>query len=165
MMDSKKVIGIILSLILVILSIPLSSSKDMNYDFDPTIDDWYSIEDWEVEYCKKWGGKKVEGEVNSGAESETTYSLSQLTISLQAEAIYYGIENQSTLYYASWYIEPLVDMEYKVLFTGDSDYYLQNGTATYEAPVTGYLSEYINQTFNYLKIQYTGNSIKVPIQW
>jgi len=163
-MNYKKIT--ILALLIVLISTITTSKSDEQEpsDFDPTIEDWYKVEEWEVEYCKKWGGEETGAEVNSGATSETTFSLSQTTITLQGESIEYDIENQSNLYYASWYIEPMYNIEYKLMFReGNNKYYIQNGTATYDEPKTGFFSEYINQTFTYLRLEYTGNSLEVPL--
>lgn len=131
--------------------------------YTPEVDGWQAVESWEIEKCRKWGGS-ASGAVNKGSTSKTPISLSQLTITIQAEKAEYNIENQSALYKVSWYMEPVSDeLDYKVWLVGDGNMQIGSGTAKNTAPGIGYYAEYINKDFTHAKIEYPGNYLQVPI--
>ena len=175
-MDYKKIIVGILTLVLIT---PLSfvESKDEDLlpievrirgshkisDFDPIVDDWATVEPWEVEYCRKWGGSD-QGGVNKGATSKIPIALSQLTVTLQGGKTEYNLTGQSILYTASWYIEPVSgEIDYIVTFIGDGILEIGGGMASNTEAGLGYYSEYINKSFTHVKIDFPGNYLEVPI--
>lgn len=132
--------------------------------FNPRIDAWYAVEDWELEYCSKWGGTK---EAQSEATSSTAIYLSQTTLSLQGKKQSYDIEgvNQS-LYTVSWYLEPLEDMSYRVELVSDDEsitFRVSDGEASYSAPAAGYHSEYYDVRYSAVKMYYGVNWLRVPL--
>jgi len=132
--------------------------------FNPSIDAWYAVEDWELEVCSKWGGTQ---EVASGATSSSSVFLSRTTLSLQGEKQTYDITgvNQS-LYAISWYLEPLTSMSYRIELIDDATatpFRLDDGEASYENPAIGYHSEYYDINYTSVKMTYGLEWIEVPL--
>ncbi len=130
--------------------------------FDPRIDNWYAVEDWELEICSKWGGTT---EAQSGGTSSQAVFLSQNTISLQGRRQVYNVEGfDRTLYTASWYIEPIADLGYRVELVGqDKEYVLDHGTASISSPGTGYYADYSNESYTGVRITYGDAWLRVPL--
>ncbi|MBI2138761.1 hypothetical protein HYU13_04180 [Candidatus Woesearchaeota archaeon] len=78
---TQALIAIALSLILAPM---ISYSRPDTSDFDPRVDSWAAVEDWEVLFCKQWGGHKEEL-TTPGARASFPIALSQMTLTLQAE--------------------------------------------------------------------------------
>ena len=72
------------------------------YSFDPRIQEWYTVEDWELEVCRKWGGTAQAYNVVNGP----TY-LSQTTVTLQGEKTVNP--DETILYEVAYYIEDALD--------------------------------------------------------
>src|SRR3989338_7999163 len=142
--------------ILIILIIPTSISKSKSNDFNPSVDSWYQVEPWEIEYCRKWGGSE-EGGLNPGSSSAMPIALSQMTVTAQGERLEYNIGNQSPLFKASWYIEPAEgNIEYAVALVGDGNLEIGSGTASNTNAGFGYYANYINKRFTHVMISYQG---------
>jgi hypothetical protein len=155
---SIKILKLVLVVLLVTITIKQSSS------FNPRIDDWYTIEPWELEICSKWGGTK---EAQSGATSSAAIYLSQTTLSLQGKKQSYDIAGVNrSLYTVSWYLEPLDEMSYRVELINDDEsisFKVGDGDSSYSEPAVGYHSEYYDKEFTAVKIQYGLNWLKVPL--
>lgn len=151
-------LGLTALLLFIIVSTKESSS------FNPRVDAWYSVEPWELEVCSKWGGTQ---EAQSGATSSKVVYLSQTTLSLQGRKQIYTIEGfNKTLYTASWYLEPLSDIGYRVELTNDDEsvsFKISDGDASYSAPAVGYYSEYYDIKYTAIKMIYGLEWIKVPL--
>jgi len=132
--------------------------------FNPRIDSWYSVEQWEVDLCSKWGGTY---EAQSEATSSTGISLSQTTLSLQGRKQDYNIKGvNESLYTLSWYLEPLAEMSYTIELTDDDEiktYRIDSGQASFAKPAGGYKSEYYSEDYTYLKMTYGTNWLRVPL--
>ena len=50
----KRIITLLLA-ILLLSSVVYAKSKQ----FDPRMDEWYKVEDWELQVCSKWGGTEA----------------------------------------------------------------------------------------------------------
>ncbi|MBU1005166.1 MAG: hypothetical protein KJ561_05025 [Nanoarchaeota archaeon] len=125
------------------------------------LDDWYEVEDWELEVCSKWGGTE---EAQSGASSSSPIYLSQITLTLQGKKEAYSVPNATTLYKASWYLEPTAKVSYKVELIGnDMSEKIGEGEASYDAPAQGYYADYLDAGFSYVKMTYGGKWIQVPL--
>lgn len=99
-----KIKNIIILVTMFVLLINLSYSVENDNYFNPKVDVWYSVTDWELDVCRK---KAVEGYPNEYIS--TLPYMSQLTISLQGEKTDYGeeVEEDRYLYEVSYYIQPL----------------------------------------------------------
>lgn len=124
--------------------------------------DWYAVEDWELEVCSKWGGTE---EAQSGASYSSPIFLSQTTLSLQAKKETYDqIENASSLYKVSWYLEPIEDINYQVLLRGnESPITIAEGEVTYDQPAQGYYAAYHNNSYTKIRMIYGGEWIELDV--
>ena len=125
---------------------------------------WYGVEEWEIEVCTQWGG--AEEAQNSYSTEGGPVILSQTTLSLQAKKISYNIENVSTLYEASWYLEPLgEDMAYSIYLINQNgnNKLIGEGTATKSKPLNGYYANYHNSDYTQIKMSYGGKTLQIPI--
>lgn len=165
-MKTKNILYI--TILILVSPIALSTMFHFNEDFDPTIQSWYTVEPWEIEYCRKWGGKKS-GAGHPGDIPDTKLALSQLTMSMQGEKMTYDrfgeLSNQSTLYRVSWYIEPASEdaINYKLFLQGETSLEIANGTASNSNPAFGFYAKYINKSFDSIKLEGTGIGFRVPI--
>ncbi len=157
-MNPIKVLKLLLTALLLIAAIKSSSS------FDPRVDNWYSVEPWELEVCSIWGSTR---EAASDATSSTSVYLSQTTLSLQGRKQTYNIEGfNKTLYTVSWYLEPLADMSYRVELVNNDEsisFKIDDSKASYSSPAIGYHSEYYDVEYTAVKMLYGANWLKVPI--
>jgi hypothetical protein len=120
----KYVVFVVIVLVIIASLSVLISSKDED-GFDPTIDEWYKVEPWEVEVCSKWGGgAEPQSYSGSGIRTKSIVSGSE-TVTLQAQRTSYKLSSNITtfLYEASWYYQPMVGSDsYKVyLVKGTTD--------------------------------------------
>jgi len=125
---------------------------------------WYGVEQWEINECVRWGG---------ATEAQSSYSteggpvlLSQTTLSLQAKKIVYNIRNATTLYEASWYLEPIgSDMDYTIHLTNPdgNNKLIAEGSAKRSEPVKGYYADYHTTDYKNIKMSYGGKALEVPI--
>ena len=159
-MDKLKILLLIAAFVALILFSSIAVGRESNY-IDPRID-WYPISEWELQVCKKWGGTQ---EAESGATVSKAVYLSQTTLSLQGRKQSYDIEGvNTTLYTASWYLEPVGEIEYRVELISDNDTFrLDEGTADYSSPAHGYYAEYHNKNFTGVKMTYGGEWVIVPL--
>lgn len=155
---SRKLLKLVLILLLITIISKQSSS------FNPKIDAWYPVENWELELCSKWGGTK---EAQSGATSSSPIYLSQTTISLQGKKQEYYIDGfNKTLYTVSWYLEPILEMSYRVYLINDDEslsFKISDGTASYSSPGAGFESEYYDAEYTAVKMDYGTNWLIVPL--
>jgi hypothetical protein len=132
------------------------------------IPDWYEVSQWEIEVCSKWGGSEL---VQAGATTAKPISLSQLTLTMQAEGIYFddfNIPNSSVenLYTVSWYIQPVAgEIEYNiVLVTSDgSTAPLTSGKASYQSAGFGHEALYHPSIFTRARMNFGDNALELPI--
>lgn len=129
---------------------------------------WYSVTDEEINFCSKWGGTP---EAQTGAITDNTIALSQLTISLQAQvqkpfAGVSGAENISeNTYKVSWYVEPFErTVSYSVKLIGPKgNEYVDSGAAAHNSPGTGFYAVSTQEEFTNARIDYGGHFLMVPI--
>ena len=129
---------------------------------------WYSVTEQEINFCSKWGGTP---EAQSGAVTDTTIALSQLTISLQAQYDdpFAGVGEVSNIsektYKVSWYVEPFENtISYSVKLIGpNGNEYVDSGSAMRNSPGTGFYAVSTNQEFTNARIDYGGHFLMVPI--
>jgi len=147
----------LIALLLLIL-IPAISS------FDPKIDPWYAVEDWEYELCSKWGGTQ---EAESGATSSDPIYLSQTTLSLQGKKQTYDIDGVSKiLYTVSWSLEPMSTVSYRIDLINASESIIlkiAEGSATSSLPIADFHTNYYDENYTAVKMQYGSKWIKVPL--
>ncbi len=164
----NKIFGIksklfLLILLLVFAAIVNASSSD----FNPRVDAWDYVEEWEIVVCSKWGGTET---AQQGATSTNNIALSHLTLTLQAKKIEYP--DNKTVYTVSYYIEPLDKKQFAVrLFnTQNNAQYIITplSIVSYSSPATGYKVVHLNQGFDTAQISYGStnsieNIITIPI--
>jgi len=165
--------NIILMFAMVLIIIPIATARTYNY-LNPSVDDWYTIQPWEIEICRQDGGTQNVasdssipgyGSSSSGTTTSNSIYLSQNTITLQARKQDYTITNfTSTLYEVSWYFEPLQNQsDYSVYLVNGESINIGNGTASGINPGAGYYVQYLNHTYTHAKIVYGSNWLQVPI--
>ncbi len=162
MTNQKKLILTLILFIILFVNIKISNSRTS--DFNPLVDRWYKVEDWELDVCSKWGGAKQAYHYETSNNNKIY--LSQLTLTLQAEKIVYP-SNNSVLYKVSWYFEPAKG-EYKYEINllkngGSSPKQISSGAASYESPAVGSYAEYLNEDYAYAQLVYENKWVKVPI--
>ncbi len=129
---------------------------------------WYSVTEEEIKFCSKWGGTP---EAQSGAVTDGTISLSQLTISLQAqvESPFAGVSGAENIsektYKVSWYIEPFErTTSYSVKLIGaKGNEFVDSGSASHNSPGTGFYAVSTQDEFTNARIDYGGHFLMVPI--
>ena len=93
--------NIILMFAMVLIIIPIATARTYNY-LNPSVDDWYTIQPWEIEICRQDGGTQNVasdssipgyGSSSSGTTTSNSIYLSQNTITLQARKQDYTINN------------------------------------------------------------------------
>ena len=157
----KKLITLLLAII-ILSSVVYAKSKQ----FDPEVDDWYKVEQWELEVCSKWGGTEA---AQAGAELSQPIYLSVLTLTLQAEKV--DQPDNTSLFKVTWYIEPAAgEVSYQVELIGNSPLspwiVQQSSTATNSNPGIGFFAKYFNITEKLTQAQiiYSNNQfVKVPV--
>ena len=154
----------IILLLAVLLFVP-SFISPKTADFDPVVDNWYKVEDWEIEVCSKWGGT-AEAQTYSSTATGSAYMFST-TVTLQGEKSISGEEENSTnttLYEAAWYFRPMgSQQEYSVLFTGDGTETIYEGSASPERGDANYHAEESTKEYTSVKIKYETGTLTVPI--
>ncbi len=133
--------------------------------FNPMIDNWYDVEDWEVEVCSKWGGL-ADVQKHAGTITGDT-ALHKLAATIQGEKIRIGAgDEEKTVYEIAWYIQPVSGQEkFTVEVYGQSGKKeIEKGTAPATTGTSGYYviddtsSDYTNAV-----LKYDTGSIDVPI--
>lgn len=149
----------IIYVVLCLLLLPMITSKD-----DNTLP-WYSVEDWEIEVCSKWGGTAT-SQQNAGTASGSSYMF-MTTITLQGQkTLVTTATGNTTLYEAAWYFRPLNrQQQYSIVFIGTAN----NMKTVYKAsasPETGdsnYYAEESTESFDKVRIIYETGTLTVPI--
>ncbi|MBS3097930.1 hypothetical protein J4209_04010 [Candidatus Woesearchaeota archaeon] len=146
-------------LIIVLLAALTNPADDDEADtFNPLVDAWYPVEDWELEVCQKWGGVAT---INNAQEGEEDY-ISMLTITLQGEKTVYESElTNETLYEVAYYIMPFTaDADYAVRLrnTDDGEVYSIQGktTASVNSGAAGYKAVYLDKVYDVAELKYEG---------
>ncbi len=161
----KKLIMLMLG-VLLLSSLPLSGIVYAKpKQFDPRVEEWYKVEQWELDICSKWGGTET---TLAGAELSTPVYLSVLTLTLQAEKI--EQPDNTSLYKVTWYIEPAQgEVSYKVELVGNSPispWQIEQDTARNSNPGVGFYAYYfdINEQLTHAMLTYSNNQfVKVPV--
>lgn len=174
-MKTKKIIWISI-LLMVLLVTPIKSGETYQYfmdgeiySFNPRIDNWYDVEDWELEVCRKWGGTPSAYNVDNGP----TY-LSQTTITLQGEKSE-KLPDETTMYEVAYYIEDAMNrsLEYAVgLYNPNTEEYKRivgiTSLSENEA-ASGYEAYYLSEEYTQVDLGYvlededTLTIVSVPI--
>jgi len=150
------------------------SLADYNY-LDPTQDDWYTVQAWELEICQEWGGTQEAASGSSipgyGSSANATGTasgqiyLSQKTLTLQGRKQTYNVDNfTQILYEVSWYLG-LTDgtLEYTVELVNGVTYNISSGTATTSSAGAGHYANYLNESYSKVKMTYGSETLEVPI--
>lgn len=165
----KKIYTLVLFAIFSALIISSVNAGQERSKFDPKVDSWYDVQEWEVEVCSQWGGI---GEVQKSSATpfgSETY-LYSMAITLQAEKKrhYVGDANFTYIYDVGWYIQPLKgSVDYKVYLVTESGHekLLGEGAANMRTGDSGYYAEE-NTSIAYenAKIVYgEGSGLLVPV--
>lgn len=132
--------------------------------FDHREDDWYKVEDWEVEVCSKWGGTG-QAQTYTGGVMSTEFHKQAATVQAHLKEHYAGDKNLY-VYEVSWYLQPISGQEkYEVILKGDStEKKIATGSAPSTAGDAGYYAEQ-NTSVNYTSVilDYESGSIEAPI--
>lgn len=157
-MRKQILISILLAILLVI---PIASREEFQiyqkgdwYSFDPRIDVWYQVEDWELEVCRKWGGTTDSYNIVSGP----TY-LSQTTVTLQGEKSE-KMPDDTTLYEVAWYIEDATNrsLEYAVRLrnseTVETKRIVGKTSVGGNEAASGYEAEYLSEEYDQVQLGY-----------
>ena len=134
--------------------------------FNPKMDDWYKVEQWELDVCSKWGGTEA---AQAGAELSQPIYLSVLTLTLQAEKV--DQPDNTSLFKVTWYIEPAAgEVSYKVELVGNSPIspwtVQEASTASNANAGVGFYAKYFNITeqLTHALLTYSNNQyVKVPV--
>ena len=162
-MDYRKIM--LLSIAIILLANVVVSRPDPS-NFNPTVDDWYAVDPWEIDFCRKYGGDTGESQGSSGSPP-VPVALSQMTVTIQGEVQITEVKDIITnrLYKVSWYIEPPTDdVEYTVVLVGDGEEELELGVGLPFEPGSGYFAEYRDdKKFTHVQIRFRGTFLEVPI--
>ncbi|HLD89101.1 MAG TPA: hypothetical protein VI894_02745 [Candidatus Nanoarchaeia archaeon] len=123
---------------------------------------WYEVEQWEIEYCSKYGGH-----VSPESSAEVISSqISQLTATLQGSKKKQS--DNTTLYEVSYYIQPISSsIPYVVEVLGKSNgttinKTISRGTA-YPSGTADYEAFYSEENYNQVRMTYGGNVLSVEL--
>ncbi|MFW6013721.1 MAG: hypothetical protein ACOCZ6_01530 [Nanoarchaeota archaeon] len=150
---------------LILLIILFGISASAYGSFDPRVDDWYEVEDWEIEICSKWGGTG-QAERHSGAVMQTP--LHEMATTVQGEYTEYDSEEEgekTRIYEFSWYLQPIGGQEsYTVTAKGDEDFVIADGTAAPAFGDAGYhATEETDVNYTSVVLEYDSGKIEAPI--
>jgi len=128
---------------------------------DPTIDDWYDVEDWEIEVCSKYGGT-AEAQTGVTAKAQGDAYMYQTTVTLQGQKSKSG---DSYIYETAWYFRPMnEDQEYSIELIGPGvSKEIYKNAATKELGDSNYHAEESNVQYDSVKIIYETGTLTVPI--
>jgi len=137
---------------------------DISGSPDIVIDDWYPIEEWELEVCSKWGGPGESGDyVGEGFGQEQTLALT--TVTIQAQRSEYEVNGSpGWIYEVAWYLMIANGEEtYKIRLSGEGgarDIYKESagteGSANYQAHES-------HKEYDKAKIAFESGTYTVPI--
>jgi len=139
-----------------------------NEDAIPTssvVEDWYGVEDWELEVCQKWGGGGVEEGFAHGSFATTGSGLQSTTLTVQAQKTVYPDETKS-LYEVAWYVEPSEGtITYSIIMQGPTNTkdLVQQGSASPNTPGKNYHSEELTAEYDRVILTIPGQTINIPI--
>jgi len=122
---------------------------------------WYTIEPWEIEVCRNWGGSQ---ESQTGYTTNDPFPLSRTTLTLQGRKTH-GIQGEPIQYKIAYYLEPLGSVGYQINFVNsDGDLKLiKSGTATNANPAKDLYVVYNETDYPKVRMNYGGNYLEVPI--
>jgi hypothetical protein len=129
--------------------------------FNPRVDDWYDVSDWEVEVCSKFGGY-LEAGISSFLSAAKP--VDQLSYTLQAKSK--SNPDGQSLYEVSYYIQPVDQaIAYKISLIsirGDAPLVIAQGSAE-SSGAYGYKAEYSAANYSFASLELEDNSLTVPI--
>lgn len=137
--------------------------------FNPKVDSWYDVEEWEVEVCSQWGGTAdVQKSAATPFGSETYLYSMAITLQAEKKRHYLGASNYTYVYDVGWYIQPITgSVDYKVYLIDESDNekLIADGAANMATGDSGYYAEEnTTKAFSSAKIVYgEGSGLIVPI--
>jgi len=133
--------------------------------FNPVEDNWYSVDDWEIQVCKYWGGPQNQ------ISAMSTYNpfISQLTATVQAEKEV--LLNNDTLYKISYFVIPLTGkINYSLMLynttNAKSFYLVNNSVSSARNGASGYFVHLDTNSSNYDVAQLVmtpGGILTVPV--
>lgn len=131
--------------------------------FDYRQDNWYSVEDWEVEVCSKWGGRE-KTQTHTGGVMSTEFHKEAATIQGKVKEQYAGDKN-IYIYEISWYLQPMEgSVEYEIILKGEEDKKVRTGSASANAGDAGYYAtENTSNNYDYVVLDYDDGKLKAPI--
>lgn len=148
---------------LVLLIVLFGLATSVSGSFDPRVDDWYEVEDWEVEICSKWGGTG-QAERHTGAVMQTP--LHEMAATVQGEFTEHEAEEGETrIYEFSWYLQPIGGQEsFSVTIKGDEELVIAEGTAPPAFGDAGYHAiEETEVNYTTIVLDYDSGKIEAPI--
>ncbi|MBI4439919.1 hypothetical protein HY638_03015 [Candidatus Woesearchaeota archaeon] len=123
-------------------------------DFNPRIEAWYQIPDYEKDICMKYGGKDAP---DTSVKGEASF-VSEITIAIQASR--QKEPDNRTLYEISYYVETFLrDATYivqvKNKLTGDTKKIVEKEEVLAHSGKPGYQTFYGTEEWDYAEIRYT----------
>ena len=159
-------------ILMALLLVSVVSAVNYNY-FDPRVNNWYDIRDWELDICQKYGGtdqSSTGSTVANGGTTATsangfgTSSLSQGTITIQGRRQSYNIAGYNeTLYEVSWYIESFTQESYTIELIDGTAQEVQSGTVTPPTLGSGSFADYVTGDFTSVKLAVGSQELTVPL--
>ena len=126
---------------------------------DSTIPEWYSVEEWEIEVCSKWGGT-AEAQQHGG-KAEGSSFMFDTTITLQAAKV---LDGNDTIYEVAWYFRPTDSQQkYEVSLVGKSTKEIYTGNAQPGTGDSNYHAEFSKQKYDSAILRYETGLLEVPI--
>jgi len=133
--------------------------------FDPTKDDWYKVEDWELDVCRMWGGPE------NIIEGMSTYGnfISQLTATLQSEKE--EITDNITVYKYSFFVMPMkggeevtFDINFRDAVNGSTYNIVEKERADASSGAGGYEALVLEENFDVIElVMKPGGVLTVPV--
>jgi len=127
------------------------------------ISDWYSVSQWEIEICSKFGGI-VQDTASSQTGVISSPSLASTTFTLQASKT--KQLDGKLIYSFAWYVQPMAGLvDYQINFVDDlNSLKIVRGQASSDNPASNYLfRDDIAQEYNFTEIVIGGVGHKIPI--
>jgi hypothetical protein len=123
---------------------------------------WYTVEPWEVEVCKVWGGRASPQEVQTTEVGLVGYG--PFTHSALAKKIHSG---NNTLYVYAYYVQSYAaELQYSVDLYDESSTRrkpLASGTLGPRNGVVDRVEEYLQEEYTHIRVFTQFGSVSIPI--
>lgn len=154
--DSKKTA---VTLIAILLVVPMVTAAFLQPKSPKTLP-WYQVDDWEIDVCSKWGGRKA-AEIY-----ETTGRFPYGAASYTMQGRKTRQHQAPTIYEIGYYIEAFsIPLEYKLYLLNDETQdakYIDGNVLGPGNGISDYRIEQLNEDYTHLRLITPGSIVTTP---